>query len=238
MRLGEQELGLRSYLRRFLFTEERINTKISQLSGGEKSRILLAKILKRGGNVLILDEPTNDLDLSTLRLLEEALVGFSGSSIVVSHDRYFLNRVCTAILAFEGQGILRYQTGNYDYYLEKHSGKKPKPRGGKEGSATSKAGNLTSKPQPGSAAPRKLSYNEQREFDTMEGTITSAEEELALLDAESSQPESYQKHKDDWQALETRQKNIRDRIKNLYLRWEELEAIRVAYQKSRKKNAI
>ena len=121
VRLGEENITLRGYLRRFLFTEERINTKINQLSGGERSRVLLAKILKRGGNVLILDEPTNDLDLSTLRLLEEALVAFSGSVIVVSHDRYFLNRVCTAILAFEGDGVLRYGVGNYDYYLEKRS---------------------------------------------------------------------------------------------------------------------
>ena len=107
VRLGEENITLRGYLRRFLFTEERINTKIDQLSGGERSRVLLAKILKRGGNVLILDEPTNDLDLGTLRLLEEALVAFKGNVIVVSHDRYFLNRVCTAILAFEGDGRLR-----------------------------------------------------------------------------------------------------------------------------------
>src|SRR3954463_7518796 len=91
VKLGEESITLRSYLRRFLFSEERINTKISQLSGGERSRVLLAKILKRGGNVLMLDEPTNDLDLGTLRLLEEALVAFGGCVIVVSHDRYFLN---------------------------------------------------------------------------------------------------------------------------------------------------
>src|SRR6476661_422088 len=119
VRLGEENITLRGYLRRFLFTEERINTKINQLSGGERSRVLLAKILKRGGNVLILDEPTNDLDLGTLRLLEEALVAFGGSVIVVSHDRYFLNRVCAAILAFEDEAVLRYSAGNYDYYLEK-----------------------------------------------------------------------------------------------------------------------
>src|SRR6266404_4497293 len=117
--LGEQSITLRAYLRRFLFSEERINTKISQLSGGERSRVLLAKILKRGGNVLMLDEPTNDLDLGTLRLLEEALVAFGGCVIVVSHDRYFLNRVCTSILAFEGEGRVVYHVGNYDYYLEK-----------------------------------------------------------------------------------------------------------------------
>src|SRR5436189_656783 len=117
--LGDQSITLRAYLRRFLFSEERINTKISQLSGGERSRVLLAKILKRGGNVLMLDEPTNDLDLGTLRLLEEALVAFGGSVIVVSHDRYFLNRICTSILAFEDGGAVRYWVGNYDYYLEK-----------------------------------------------------------------------------------------------------------------------
>src|SRR4029077_9211750 len=119
VRLGDESITLRSYLRRFLFTEERINTKIEQLSGGERSRVLLAKILKRGGNVLMLDEPTNDLDLGTLRLLEEALVAFGGCVIVVSHDRYFLNRVCTSILAFEGGGRVAYSVGNYDYYLEK-----------------------------------------------------------------------------------------------------------------------
>src|ERR1700730_682109 len=119
--LGEQSITLRAYLRRFLFSEDRINTKISQLSGGERSRVLLAKILKRGGNVLMLDEPTNDLDLGTLRLLEEALVAFDGSVIVVSHDRYFLNRVCTSILAFEGERVVRYSTGDYDYYLEKRA---------------------------------------------------------------------------------------------------------------------
>ena len=117
--LGEQSITLRAYLRRFLFSEDRINTKISQLSGGERSRVLLAKILKRGGNVLMLDEPTNDLDLGTLRLLEEALVAFGGCVIVVSHDRYFLNRVCTSILAFEGEGRVVYNVGNYDYYLER-----------------------------------------------------------------------------------------------------------------------
>jgi len=119
VRLGDETIGLRAYLRRFLFTEERINTKINLLSGGERSRVMLAKILKRGGNVLVLDEPTNDLDLNTLRLLEEALLAFRGSVIVVSHDRYFLNRVCTDIFAFEGNGIVDYQVGNYDYYLEK-----------------------------------------------------------------------------------------------------------------------
>ncbi|MCP4849020.1 MAG: ABC-F family ATP-binding cassette domain-containing protein [Verrucomicrobiaceae bacterium] len=234
VRLGDQALGLRSYLRRFLFTDERINTKINQLSGGEKSRIMLAKILKRGGNVLILDEPTNDLDLNTLRLLEEALTGFSGSSIVVSHDRYFLNRVCTAILAFEGDGIVRYQTGNYDYYLEKHRSHHSKPAGEKNRTGKAKSVKRTGEDQGDNAPPRKLSYNEQREFDAMEQTITCAEEEVNQLDSEFAQADFYLNHKEDWQDLEAKQKATRQRIAELYKRWEELEAIRATYEKSRK----
>src|SRR5437763_3456370 len=103
----------------FLFTDDRIATQVKYLSGGERSRLLLARILKNGGNFLVLDEPTNDLDLPTLRILEEALVDFPGVVLVVSHDRYFLNRVCTAILAFEGDGRLQYSVGDYDYYVEK-----------------------------------------------------------------------------------------------------------------------
>src|SRR5205814_5008456 len=160
---GEENITLRRYLRRFLFTEERINTKIYQLSGGERSRVLLAKILKRGGNVLILDEPTNDLDLGTLRLLEEALVAFGGTVIVVSHDRYFLNRVCTAILAFEGDGILRYSVGNYDYYLEKRA-----VAGIVDpGSPKLLPAGITDRGYR-KAKPRKLTWKEERELEGME----------------------------------------------------------------------
>src|SRR5436190_12975188 len=101
---GNATLSVRSYLKRFLFADDRITTQVKKLSGGERSRLLLARILKSGGNFLILDEPTNDLDLPTLRVLEEALIAFPGVVLVVSHDRYFLNRVCTNILAFEGDG--------------------------------------------------------------------------------------------------------------------------------------
>src|SRR5476649_842835 len=168
VRLGEENITLRGYLRRFLFTEERINTKINQLSGGERSRVLLAKILKRGGNVLILDEPTNDLDLGTLRLLEEALVAFGGSVIVVSHDRYFLNRVCTAILAFEEDGALQYGTGNYDYYLEKRSALAA-ARDSKSAPAR-----VVAEPRKSKEKPRKLKYKEEREWESMEANILSA----------------------------------------------------------------
>src|SRR6267154_22396 len=116
---GDAKISVRSYLKRFLFSDDRISTQVKKLSGGERSRLLLARILKSGGNFLILDEPTNDLDLPTLRVLEEALIAFPGVVCVVSHDRYFLNRVCTDILAFEGDGKIHHSVGDYDYYLEK-----------------------------------------------------------------------------------------------------------------------
>jgi ATP-binding cassette subfamily F protein uup len=220
VKLGEENITLRSYLRRFLFTEDRINTKIGQLSGGERSRILLAKILKRGGNVIILDEPTNDLDLATLRLLEEALVGFAGAVLVVSHDRYFLNRVCTHTLAFEGDGVVTLNAGNYEYYREKKSAK---PLAGSLG-ATSKS--TATAPPRRAEKTRKLSYKETRELETIEAEIHAAEQEVTRLETALAAPDFYQKHGPDWEAFEAQLKVAKERVPKLYSRWEELEAIK------------
>jgi ATP-binding cassette subfamily F protein uup len=220
VKLGNESITLRGYLRRFLFSEDRINTKISQLSGGERSRVLLAKILKRGGNVLMLDEPTNDLDLGTLRLLEEALVAFTGTVIVVSHDRYFLNRVCTSILAFEGNGEVRYAVGNYDYYLEKRA----------EGAAFSAPpesnGSRTVPSAKPAAKPRKLKYKEERELEGFEATILAAENEVARLETAYGAPDFYTKPASEWAALESELRTARERVAQLYARWAELEALR------------
>lgn len=121
---GKQQLSIWSYLKRFLFTDDRINTLVGRLSGGEKSRLTLAKILSKGGNFIMLDEPTNDLDLPTLRMLEEALISFEGCVLIVSHDRYFLNRVCNGIIALEGNGQIYYSEGDYNYYIQKRSNRK------------------------------------------------------------------------------------------------------------------
>jgi ATP-binding cassette subfamily F protein uup len=210
-------------LRRFLFTEERINTKIDQLSGGERSRVLLAKILKRGGNVLMLDEPTNDLDLGTLRLLEEALVAFRGCVVVVSHDRYFLNRVCTSILAFEGDGLVRYSVGNYDYYLEKRVVAGIADPGPSREASSPKAG--ISDPGYNKSKPRKLKWKEERELEGMEATILAAEDEVVRLETIFGAPDFYATHASDWQKLETELREARDRVAHLYERWAELGAI-------------
>ncbi|MBK1829150.1 ATP-binding cassette domain-containing protein [Verrucomicrobiaceae bacterium R5-34] len=221
VRLGDETIGLRAYLRRFLFTEERINTKINLLSGGERSRVMLAKILKRGGNVLVLDEPTNDLDLNTLRLLEEALCAFQGSVIVVSHDRYFLNRVCSDILAFEGDGVVDYQVGNYDYYLEK--------KAAREATAASyKNIGKKEKPKARKERPRKLKWAEAKELETIEDDILAAEEKASELTAAFEAPDFYEKHGDNWQQLEAELKQAKEKVQHLYTRWEELEAIRAA----------
>src|SRR5205085_9203801 len=137
--------------------------------------LLLARILKNGGNFLILDEPTNDLDLPTLRVLEEALIAFPGVVVVVSHDRYFLNRVCTAILAFEGNARVAYSEGNYDYYLEKRSRATQVPMVTSRAPAPPKAG---SDPKP-----RKLTFKEQKELGGMEAAIHEAEQKVSGLEA-------------------------------------------------------
>src|SRR5205823_4995533 len=217
--LGEQSITLRAYLRRFLFSEERINTKISQLSGGERSRVLLAKILKRGGNVLMLDEPTNDLDLGTLRLLEEALVAFGGCVIVVSHDRYFLNRVCTSILAFEGEGRVNYSVGNYDYYLERREALGPA-----RDSNLAPAG-VAAEQRKSREKPRKLKWKEEREWESMEANILAAENEISDLEAMFAAPDFYAKPRAEIFDLETQLKTARDKVAQLYTRWHELELL-------------
>jgi ATP-binding cassette subfamily F protein uup len=220
--LGDRSITLRAYLRRFLFSEDRINTKISQLSGGERSRVLLAKILRRGGNVLMLDEPTNDLDLGTLRLLEEALVAFRGCVIVVSHDRYFLNRICTSILAFEGDGRVVYRMGNYDYYLEK----RVVPTASDE-SDTAPAAVAAALKQTHDK-PRKLKWKEAREWESMEENILAAEHEVSELEATFAAPDIYLRTRDEISDLETRLKAARDKVAHLYERWHELERIQSA----------
>ena len=178
-------MSARSYLRRFLFSDERVNEPVAQLSGGERARLMLAKVLRRGGNVLVLDEPTNDLDLPSLRMLEEALADFDGTVLVVSHDRYFLDRICDQIVAFEDGGLF-VQPGNYSYYLEKR-----KQREQARVAAIAPTP-LTTAPTPTkSARPRKLTFKEQRELAGMEAAILAAEARVAELETTLNSPGFY-----------------------------------------------
>lgn len=223
---GDESLSLRAYLRRFLFTDDRISTEVKYLSGGERSRLLLARILKNGGNFLVLDEPTNDLDLPTLRILEEALVDFPGVVLVVSHDRYFLNRVCTGILAFEGEGRVNYSVGDYDYYIEKRGralASSPRPSPPEE----EKEKTIVVKKQP-TSRPRKLSFKEQRELDGMEAAVLAVEENISRIEGLFLDPDFHRKYGQKTDELKAELVAEKERVAKLYERWQELDAIRNA----------
>lgn len=224
---GDEKLSLRGYLKRFLFTDDRITTQVKHLSGGERSRLLLARVLKRGGNFLVLDEPTNDLDLQTMRILEEALTLFPGCVLVVSHDRYFLNRVCTGILAFEGEGQVTFSEGNYDYYLEK---RRRAASGSGSGGREFKLSGSASTPKAGKA--RKLSFKEQRELEGIEAVIQSAEAQVTERESQFLDPEFVRKNGARMQALLAELETAKAGVATLYSRWEELEAVRAAAAQS------
>ena len=229
---GDAKLSVRSYLKRFLFEDDRIMTLVKKLSGGERSRLLLARILKSGGNFLILDEPTNDLDLPTLRVLEEALIAFPGVVCVVSHDRYFLNRVCTDVLAFEGDGRIAHSVGDYDYYLEKKekaaAATVAASRKSAEVPAAAKPSALSRDAATKTAKARKLSFKEQRELDGIEAQIHGLEAEVARIETLFAQPDFFRKNGAQATQLTIELEAAKESATKLYARWEQLEAIRAA----------
>lgn len=214
---GKQKMNVYTYLRRFLFTDERINTLVGRLSGGERSRLTLARILKNGGNFLMLDEPTNDLDLNTLRILEEALIEFQGCVIVVSHDRYFLNRVCNGILSFEGNGHVYFSEGDYDYYVQK---RKNRLKEREEVEPKEKKEDTRIKPKI-----RKLTWKEKQELETIEEDIMNTEEEVKRIEKIFTSPDFYEKYATQTNELNKQLEEAKQKVKQLFERWEELEEI-------------
>ncbi|MGI8602582.1 MAG: ABC-F family ATP-binding cassette domain-containing protein [Verrucomicrobiales bacterium] len=225
---GGQRISARGYLRRFLFTDDRINDRVGSLSGGERGRLMLAKVLKRGGNFIVLDEPTNDLDLNTLRILEEGIAGFGGCALVVSHDRYFLDRVCDRVIAFEEDGLF-IQPGNFSYYMEKRKQRlanQPVATSGHDGATT--AAVVASETARATATPvaktRKLTYKEERELESMEAVILAAEQKAAAMEAQLINPEFYRDHYAELDALASQLAEQKKSIAASYARWEELAA--------------
>lgn len=221
IKFGKYQMNVWTYLRRFLFADDRINTPVGKLSGGEKSRLTLAKILANGGNFLLLDEPTNDLDLPTLRILEEALIAFEGCVVVVSHDRYFLNRICNGILAFENGKEIYYSEGDYDYYIEKRNHRRQqeeflKPKENKN--AVSKT-RVKSKP-------RKMSFKDAQELEQIEKNIITAESEVERIENIFASPDYYEKYAAQTNELNRQLEEAKEKVKKLYERWEELEKIK------------
>ena len=217
--LGTEKISVWGYLKRFLFEDERINTQVKYLSGGEKARLILAKILKNRCNFLILDEPTNDLDLSSLRMLEDALENFGGALLIVSHDRYFLNRLCDTIIAFEGNGEIYVQTGDYDYYLEKFEEREAK----KLAAAAPKTKPATAPVIQSAPKSEKLSFKENKELEEMEEKIEALDEKICEIEALFSAPDFFEKHGKDSPKLQAELEDLKNQQTALYERWEFLE---------------
>ncbi len=209
------KMHFRGYLDRFLFTPEQMNMPVGQLSGGEQSRLLIAKLMLTPANILVLDEPTNDLDMATLTILEECLVEFPGAVILVTHDRYFLDQVATKILSFSPDEAPIYfaDLSQWENHLLSR--------------AALKAGKLSkSKSEAKATAPsgkQKLSYNEQRELAGMEETIHKHEAELKALTVESENPKHWS-NAVELGKISKAMGELQTKIDKLYARWTELEA--------------
>jgi ATP-binding cassette subfamily F protein uup len=197
--------------------------RVKELSGGEQSRVLLAKILRRGGNFLILDEPTNDLDLQTMRVLEEAILAYNGCVLVVSHDRYFLDRVCDRIIAFEGHGRVHLCAGNFSYYQEKRAA---------QASTEMKAveAPVAKKPKPLTEKPRKFSMKEQRELAELETRIATLESEISTMEANLNDSDFIVKLGAGTQAYIDDLEAKRAALESTFTRWAELEEIKAGAQ--------
>jgi ATP-binding cassette subfamily F protein uup len=207
-----------SYLQDFLFPPERCRTPVHILSGGEKNRLLLAKLFARPANVLVMDEPTNDLDAETLELLEDLLLDYSGTLLLVSHDRAFLNNVVTSTLVFEGQGRIQEYPGGYDDWLAQRPAGAPKS---KPETKTPKS----PRPQPKTPKSRKLSYMEQRELEALPQKIDALEKEQQQLFADLSDPQFYKKEQNEAALLKQRFQAVEAEIACALQRWEQLESI-------------
>jgi ATP-binding cassette subfamily F protein uup len=206
-----------SYLQDFLFSPEQARQPVSTLSGGERNRLLLARLFTRPANVLVLDEPTNDLDLETLELLEDRLLQYNGTVLVVSHDRSFLDNLCTSTLVFEGSGVVKEYVGGYsDWRRVVERQDTPRPEKKKK----------PHQPRPRTAPDGKgkpLSFRERREWEALPGRIEALEEELNLLHERMAAPEFFRGDPEAIRRATEESRRIPKEIEALYARWAELD---------------
>lgn len=202
-----------TYLKNFLFSPEQARTQLSALSGGERNRLLLAKLFTRPSNVLVFDEPTNDLDIETLELLEELLFEYKGTVLIVSHDRKFLNNVVTSTITIESEGNLNELTGSYDDIKKK----KKLPKENKLNNTK----NLIKEKE----KPVKLTYKEKRELEIIPGQIEDLEEQHGEIINTLSDPLFFKSDPKKGKELQEKLNEIDENLKKLYQRWEELDQI-------------
>jgi ATP-binding cassette subfamily F protein uup len=232
VKLGDRSVDVRTYLEQFLFDASKQRQKVGALSGGERARVALAKTMKIGANLLMLDEPTNDLDVSTLGALEEMLANWAGCALIVSHDRYFLNRVATSILAFEADGkVVRYP-GNYDTYrsLREEAAAAAAASAAATPAKGEKALNLAkdraAPAAPAAPAKAKLTYAERIELERIFDRIGEAEEKVKALESALLDPSLYASRPAEARDLQARLAAAQAEMHALTTRWEDLEARR------------
>jgi len=204
-----------AYLRDFLFSNDRARAPVKALSGGERNRLLLARLFTRPANLLVLDEPTNDLDLETLELLEAQLVEWPGTLLLVSHDRAFLDNIVTSTLVFEGEGHVEEYVGGYTDWLRQRTPQAASPKAPRGVAAPS-----AREPR---AERRKLSYMQQRELDALPARIEALETEQRALQAQIAGPDFYKERADAIAASLARAESLDRELGDAYARWEELE---------------
>ncbi len=214
-----QRIHVRGYLDRFLFSRDQVDLQVGKLSGGEQSRLLIARLMLRPANLLVLDEPTNDLDTATLAVLEESLTSFAGAILLVTHDRYFLDQVATEILAFPSGGVGDGQLQRFSSVEQWERWEDARVAAARVRARATTGGAAVAAPKK-----KKLSYKDQREYDGIEAIILQAEAELASLVADSQDPRTAS----NGAALIALNQRIADahmRVEALYARWTELEAL-------------
>nr|WP_267135315.1 ATP-binding cassette domain-containing protein [Halomonas dongshanensis] len=237
--VGGRDRHVMSYLQDFLFTPERVRQPVKALSGGESNRLLLAKLFTQPANVLVLDEPTNDLDMETLELLEELLLDFDGTLLLVSHDRTFMDNVVTSVLAFEGEGRVREYVGGYSDWVRQGGKLPPAPWDAPVAAKSARAAQVetsavaASSEQPKEAQAKaesakksvKLSYKLQRELDGLPAEIEKLEAKVAEIEAEIAEPAFYQQPSTVVTAKLEALGVVQGELENAMERWMELEAM-------------
>ena len=214
--INGQTKHIMGYLQDFLFSPSRVRAPAAKLSGGERNRLMLAKLFTKPFNFLILDEPTNDLDYETLELLEQLLMDYSGTLLLVSHDRTFLNNVVSSTIAFEGNGQVREYIGGYDDWLRQRS-VQTTPKETVKSATKTNADTKTNKPE-------KLSYKLQRELDQLPAKIAQLEASVDQLQEKMADPDFYQQDQDTVAATGAELNKTQEELDSAYARWEELEA--------------